>query len=350
MSFQLQNLLKLKMNWATASGPTHETVLSSRVRLARNLARLPFPSHGSPRHAAAALEDAFAAGRRSRPLAKAAYLRLDELEPTEHLFLAERRLISPALLQNPKQRGVIVGEREILSVMVNEEDHLRLQAVDSGLCLPSLWQRLSALDAEFGRSLEFAYDRRWGYLTSCPTNAGTGMRVSALLHLPGLAIAGMINPILKGLQKIGMTARGMYGEGTKVLGDFYQVSNATTLGRSEEDFVQRVSGAVLGVVEREREAQRALSEGARRIEIEDLVHRAIGILSHARSISFEEGMQHLSYVRLALSLRWKMPIGWEALNELLVLAQPAHLQMRAGRAVASAERRVLRADMIRAAF
>lgn len=347
MSLQLQAMLRLKMGWASPSGPQHEVVLSSRVRLARNLTQLPFTNRANPKGLAAILDSTFKAAHKSPTLGKAAYLKLDELEPIEDLFLAERHLISRELAANPKSRGVVVGDREVLSVMVNEEDHLRLQAIDSGLCLDELWKTASAMETELARSLEFSFHPEWGYLTACPTNTGTAMRASALLHLPGLTLINQLNRILEGLTRVGMVVRGLYGEGTRVLGDFYQVSNATSMGKTEEEIVREISRGVQSLVERELEAQRHLSQGVHKLQMEDRVYRALGILSQARSLSFEETMQHLSYLRMALSLSWKLPVNLESLNELLVLAQPAHISMQAGREIGPQERDALRASMLR---
>lgn len=335
------------MGWVEPTGPDHDVVLSSRVRAARNLRRSPFPSVAGVKSSAAVLASAFEAAKKAPALKGAAFLKLEELEPVERVFLIERRLISQLLAAEPKARGVVVGDREILSAMVNEEDHLRLQSVDSGLCVRELWERLDRLDEQLSDSLDFAADPRWGYLTACPTNTGTGLRASALVHLPGLALTGQLNAVLQGLPRLGLAARGMYGEGTKVIGDFYQISNATTLGRAEATLVDEVAAAVKALVAREREARRVLAEGEHRIRLEDLVYRGVGALSHARCISFEETMQHLSTMRVALTLGWKLHATVELLNDLVMLCQPAHIQMLAGRELDPVERDVLRAGLLR---
>ncbi|MBI4386374.1 MAG: protein arginine kinase, partial [Elusimicrobia bacterium] len=338
------------MAWAAPTGPHAAVVLSSRVRLARNLAGHPFPPRASARDRNAVLEEFFQAAAKTVALAKAAVLKLEDVAPVERLFLAERRLISQAAAGGPKNRGVAIGEREVVSALINEEDHLRLQAVDSGLCPESLWSKLTALDDELSRQLEYAYHSRWGYLTFCPTNVGTGLRASALLHLAGLAITGQIKEILGSLLRLGIIARGLYGEGTQVLGDFYQISNATSLGRTEAEILAGVAKTVENLVSREMEVRRSLADGKERTKLEDMVYRALGILAHARSISYEETLQHLSYIRLAVSLQWKLPAGLETVNQFLVLAQPAHVQVSAGREAAPAERDRLRADLLRDKF
>ncbi|MBI4424165.1 MAG: ATP--guanido phosphotransferase [Elusimicrobia bacterium] len=346
----LQNMLKVKMGWVIPTGPFHEVVLSSRVRVARNLRRQPFPASANPKAAAAVVTAAFEAARKTHALKPAAYLKLEELEPVERLFLVERRLVSQTLALEPKNRAAVVGEREILSAMVNEEDHLRLQAVDSGLCVGPLWTQLDRLDEELSDSLDYATDPRWGYLTACPTNTGTGLRASALAHLPALSLTGELNGVLQGLPRLGLSARGMYGEGTKVIGDFYQISNATALGRAEGTIVEEVRAAVTALVQREQSGRERLARGSHRTRLEDLVYRGLGAMSQARCISFEETMQHLSYVRLALTLGWKVPATFELLNDLVMLCQPAHIQMLAGRELEAADRDLLRATLLRKKF
>ncbi|MBI4347731.1 MAG: protein arginine kinase [Elusimicrobia bacterium] len=347
MPWSLANMLKVKMGWVEPRGPEHDVVLSSRVRVARNLRRNPFPSVASAKASATVLAAAFDAAKKAPALKGAAFLRLDELEAVERLFLVERRLISQLLAAEPKARGAVVGEREILSVMVNEEDHLRAQAIDSGLCVKELWDGLDRLDEQLSESLDFAADPRWGYLTACPTNTGTGLRASALVHLPALALTGRLNGVLQGLPRLGLSARGMYGEGTKVIGDFYQISNATTLGRAEGTVVDEVSAAVKALVARERDARKSLAEDEHRIRLEDLVYRGLGALTHARCISFEETMQHLSYLRAGLTLELKLPATIELLNDLVMLCQPAHIQLLAGRELDAVQRDVLRAGLLR---
>ncbi|MBI5244694.1 MAG: ATP--guanido phosphotransferase [Elusimicrobia bacterium] len=347
---QLSNMLRFKMGWAEPAGPSHEVVLSSRVRLARNLSGRPFPGRSTPKATAAVLSEALAAARKAKALAKAASILLEELEETERVFLVERYLISRLLAQATRSRGVVVGEREILSLMINEEDHLRLQGIDSGLCLEKLFDQTDSVDDDLSRSLEFAFHPDWGYLAACPTNAGTGLRASCLVHLPGLGLTGQINRVLDGLSRLGVVVRGLYGEGTKVTGDLYQVSNATALGPAERSLISSVSKVVGTLVQRELEARRSLAEGSHGTRLEDLVYRSLGVLQNARVISYEESMQHLSYIRLALSLGWKIPASLDAVNELTVLARPGHIQMLAGRALDAGERDFLRASLLRKKF
>lgn len=344
---QLKNMLRVKMGWAHAGGPRNEFVLSSRVRLARNLADHNFPSRADSKTFAAVIAECFRAAEKAPSLAGAARIRLDELEPLERRFLVERHLISNLLAAKPKGRGVVVGEADRLSMMINEEDHLRLQGVDSGLCLPELLKKAGALDDDLSGELKAAFHASWGYLAACPTNTGTGLRASCLVHLPGLSLTGTINRVLEGLSRLGVNARGLYGEGTQVMGDLYQISNATALGRREEEIIERISQVVERLIAKEAETREEFVRGPQKLRLEDLIYRAVGTLSSARIISFEETMQNLSYLRLGLALRWKLPADIETVNELLVLAQPAHIQMLAGKELEPGDRDFLRATLLR---
>jgi len=343
---QLSNMLRYKMGWARPDGPEHAVVLSSRVRLARNFDDRPFPPRAADAELRAVLKSVFDAASKTR-LRDAARISLADITPLERGFLVERKLISWGHASEPAHRGVLVGERDAASVMINEEDHLRLQNIDSGLCLDRLWREASAIDDDFAELLDFAFRPEWGYLTCCPTNAGTGMRASCLVHLPGLTATGRIESVLRSLDRLGVLVRGLYGEGTKVIGDFYQVSNRTALGRSEEEIVDSVTGVVRGLIAKEREAREELSGGDRKTRLEDLVYRSLGLLSHARLLTYEETMRHLSYLRMGLALEWKLPADLTTVNELLVLSQPAHIQMLAGKPLEERDRDFLRSTLLR---
>lgn len=346
----LKNMLRYKMAWARPEGPEHGVVLSSRVRLARNLSEYPFPGRATEKSLAAVLAASFEAAGKAPSLAGAARIRLDDASPLDRLFLVERHLISNKLAAIHQYRGVLVGEAEVLSLMVNEEDHLRLQGISSGLCLEDLFRRVSAMDDELSGELETAFHTDWGYMTSCPTNTGTGLRASCLVHLPALGLAGLVNSVLDGLSRLGVVARGLYGEGTKVMGDFYQISNATALGPSEEELIEVITRVVEGLLRRENETRSEFVSGDQKLRIEDLIYRSVGTLSNARVVSFEETMQHLSYVRLGLHYGWKLPVDLHSVNELIVLAQPGHVQMLAGRELEAPDRDFLRATLLRRRF
>ncbi len=342
---QLQTMLRFRAGWAEAEGPEHAVVLSTRVRLARNL-RSPFPSHLSAAGLKRVLDAAFNAAK-SAGLKDAAYFKLSDLDATDRTFLVERHLASPALAQRPAARGLVVGERESLVVMVNEEDHLRLASLLPGLRLRDAHAAVDRLDDGLSSALDFAFRDDLGYLTACPTNLGTGMRASCLVHLPALALTGAVGRLIESLTRAGLIARGLYGEGTRVIGDFFQLSNATGFGRTEGEILAALEKSVGAVVAREKEARAALSAGAARTRLEDEIHRALGLLGAARLMPFEEGQQHLSRLRLGLALGWKLPADLALVNELTLSTQPAHLDLLAQKELSAQDRDALRAALIR---
>ena len=343
---QLQGMLRFRAGWAQADGPYHEVVLASRVRLARNFAAAPFPVRGKTAVLQGVRESVFAAARQTS-LKGAAYLQLDELDGVDRQFLAERHLISPALAGEPRAGGAVIDPRESLNLMINEEDHLRLSALTSGLDLREAARRADRLDDELSRGLDFAFRPDWGYLTACPTNLGTGLRASALVHLAGLGLCGLINKLLESLPRAGLVARGLYGEGTKVMGDFFQISNATGLGRTETEIAAAMEKAVGELARREIEARQKLAAGPQRTRLEDTVYRAIGCLTSAHLLHFEEACHHLSALRLGLSLGWAVPGDFGTINELMIMTQAAHLTMLAGKPLSREDQAVLRASLLR---
>lgn len=342
---QLQTMLRFRAAWAEAEGPEHAVVLSTRVRLARNL-RAPFPSHLGPAGLKRILDLAVAASQ-AAGLKNAACFKFSDLDHTDRAFLVERHLASPHLAAHPSHRAVIVGENESLAAMVNEEDHLRLAALLPGLQLREAHAAADRLDDGLSANLDFAFRDDLGYLTSCPTNLGTGMRASCLVHLPGLALTGAVGRLIEGLTRSGLIARGLYGEGTRVFGDFFQISNATGFGRTEGEILAALERSVAAIVAREKEARAALSAGSARLKLEDDVHRSVALLGSARLLSFEEAQQRLSHLRLGLALGWKLPADLSLVNELTLSTQPAHLDLLAQKELSALERDALRASLTR---
>ena len=339
-------MLKFKMGWLNPSQDV-TFAISSRIRLARNLAEHPFPNRGSSKDLDSTLGEVFEAAKKMKKLAKSAYLKLQELDTLDRRFLMERHLISHELTRQTSGRGVIIGENEIVSLMVNEEDHIRLQGMSPGINLSGIWNDINELDNELGKRLSFAFDARWGYLTACPTNAGTGLRASYLIHLPALTLNEQINPVLEGLSRLGIVARGLYGEGTRVVGNLYQISNATSMGHKEEEIIDTLERIIKNLIQHEKRSRQTLVTRFKKAATEDRIFRSLGILTHARAVSFEEAMHHISNLQLGLSLEFSIPVSLEILNELLILIQPAHVQMTAGREMEAAERDVSRAALIR---
>lgn len=338
------------MAWLEASGPMSHLVLSTRVRLARNLREHRFATRADPGEREAIWAEVEAAASGTAALARAVRFRLDRLDRGDRLLLHERHLVSRELAaQEPGARvraggGLLVQDQA--SVMVNEEDHLRLQALDSGFDLGVTWGRVGRLDTELGQRLAFAFHPEFGYLTSCPTNVGTGLRASVLVHLPGLVLTKEINKILQALGQVGLTFRGLYGEGSEVVGNLFQLSNQTTLGKSEPELLDQLGRLVRQVLDKEERAREILLRDATAI-IEDKVWRAYGLLRYARTLTFEEAMNLLSGVRLGVGLGLIPNVGMYALNKLLVFTQPGHLAARAGRALADEEIPVRRAQYVR---
>jgi protein arginine kinase len=248
--------------------------------------------------------------------------------------------------QHPVRSGAAVFLGESVGLLVNEEDHLRLQALRSGFAVPQAFDGVNQLDRELGAQLPYAFHREFGFLTACPTNAGTGLRASVLIHLPGLVLTKEIGKVLAGLQQMGLTYRGLYGEGSEVVGNFFQLSNQTTLGRSEEELQDLLVRVVRHVIEREEEARRVLVRDAGYI-IEDKLWRAYGTLRYARSVTFDEAMNYLSGVRLAVGLKLITGLSVYTLNKLLIFAQSAHLAHLEGKVLTESETNVARARYVR---
>lgn len=340
------------MPWLDASGRASHLVLSTRVRLARNLRGRIFGLRNSPEEREAILAEVLAATRDTPQLAEAMLIRLDQVERSDRELLHERHLVSRELAGLEGGGGVRAGAgllvQNRVGVMLNEEDHLRIQGLQSGLALEAAYAEVDTLDSELGQRLAFAFHPQFGYLTSCPTNVGTGLRASVLIHLPGLVLTKEITKVLQGLSQVGLTFRGLYGEGSEVVGNFFQLSNQTTLAKSEVDLLDHLGKMVRQIIEYEEQARQILLRDAPAI-IEDKVWRAYGLLRHARSLPVEEAMNLLSGVRLGVGLGLISDVSMYALNKLLVYAQPAHIAAHeaGGPALSRSEINIRRASHVR---
>lgn len=339
------------LSWLEASGDHADIVLSTRVRLARNLQGQAFGPRARVNDREAVLRRFQGALSTSRHLRGGTLLEMSDLTARSRRILLERRLVSRDLLGegegNPQHgAAVLLSDHDPLSVMVNEEDHLRLQSLVSGLKLQDAWNVVDRLDEELGQELPYAYHHEFGFLTSCPTNVGTGLRASVLVHLPGLVLTKEIGKVLQGLGQVGLTFRGLYGEGSEVVGNFFQVSNQTTLGKTEEDLVDHLDKIVRQVIQYETHARQVLLRDARAVT-EDKIWRAYGLLRYARSLSFEELMNLLSGVRLGVSLKLLPGLRVYTLNKLMIFTQAAHLEQAAGRDLPPAESDAHRAAYVR---
>jgi protein arginine kinase len=339
------------LSWLEASGEHADIVLSTRVRLARNLQQHAFGPRARVNDREAVLGQFQAVVSHSNTLAQSTLLQMPEAQARFRRILLERRLVSKDLLGDADKgpaRGtaVLLAANDPLSVMVNEEDHLRIQSLLSGLRLQDAWRMVDRLDEELGQDLPFAFHHEFGYLTSCPTNVGTGVRASVFMHLPGLVLTKEIGKVLQGLGQVGLTFRGLYGEGSEVIGNFFQVSNQTTLGKTEEDLVDHLDKVVRQVIHYESQARQVLLRDARAVT-EDKIWRAYGLLRYARALSFEELMNLLSGVRLGVSLKLLPGLRVYTLNKIMIFTQPAHLEQAAGRDLPPAESDAHRAAYVR---
>jgi len=332
--------------WIQGNGPHNDIILSSRVRLARNLANTPFTTVMDENMARDIINQVRNAARREETVQQFNEYVMGEMQPIDRQVLVEKHLISPGLAKNTASGAAIISSNQEVSIMINEEDHIRIQAIMPGLQIKKAWEMASEIDDLLERSLDYAYDEKLGYLTSCPTNVGTGMRASVMVHLPGLNLTGNINQILQAVTQIGLTIRGLYGEGTEMLGNIFQVSNQITLGRAEEEIVDNLTAVTMQIIEKEKEARNILLVH-NRIQIEDKIWRSLGIMRNARMMSSQECLKLLSDLRLGVDLGIISSIPVSLLNEIMVETQAAGIQKRAERELAPVERDILRAEIVR---
>lgn len=341
----LHDLIQRPHAWVWDLGEASIAV-TSRVRLARNLRGAAFPGWAGEEECERIWKRVEAVAVTLPSLAHPIACGMNELSAGERYILFERHLISHEQAEKQRGSGLVLKEDETVAIMVNEEDHLRMQALLPGLRLKEAWARINQVDDEIEKHLDYAFSPRWGYLTACPSNVGTGIRASVMLHLPGLVLLDEMDPIIKGIQKIGLAVRGVWGEGTEASGDMFQISNQMTLGESEEHIVSTLEQVVLELVEHEKNARLRLLD-KRPVRLEDHVGRALGILTHAHILTSHEALDLLSALRLGSELGIVKKIERPLIDELLLWTQPAHLQMREGRPLKPDERDIARAELIR---
>lgn len=333
--------------WLGDGGPLSDIVISSRIRLARNVAGYPFLSratHAQRRDLATFLRERLESSSFRKGFS---YIDIDELDELGAQVLVERHLVSRQLVEAKGARGVSVSDTQNTVVMVNEEDHLRMHVVRAGMQLDEIWSTLDELDDTIETEVDYAFHPRYGYLTACPTNVGTGIRVSVMLHLPALKMTGEIERVLRAAKDMNLAVRGLFGEGTEATGDFFQVSNQVTLGRAEKEIVAEFRSTIVPrIVEYERMARQALLDEKSRA-LDDRIYRSYGTLRHARTISSEETLLHLSHLRLGVHIGRIKDIPVKVLNELFLESQPAHLQKASGGKLNGEQRSAARADLIR---
>ena len=335
--------------WLRGAGPLSEIVVSSRVRLARNLAGYPFVNRASTQQQSEIMDrcrDETVSGRLGDAVL---WLPLADCSATERQWLVERNLISRQHAQSDSAlpRAVAVGADESFSIMVNEEDHLRLQVLRSGMQLAEAFEQIDRIDDALEQKLDYAFSERFGYLSACPTNVGTGIRVSVMLHLPALRLTGEIEKVRRAAREMQLAVRGMFGEGSEALGDLYQISNQTTLGRGEQEILADFQRTVVPqIVAYEQQARQALLR-QRPTQLDDRVWRAWALLTHARLMNCDEVLSLLSHLRLGVVLGRVESVDIRTVNELFQLTQPAHLHRLTGCEMTAAARRVARAGLIR---
>src|SRR5467141_1515673 len=331
---------------ARREGPHNRIVLSSRVRLARNLKGLAFPGWAKKIERVKALAQIRPAVEALPQMSDAFSESMDNLTGLEKNILVERHLISREHAAKNAGSGLVLNREESLCVMINEEDHLRMQALRPGLQLKQAWHAIDQIDSKLEKKLSYAFSTDLGYLTACPTNLGTGIRVSAMLHLPGLVLAEQINQIIQAVNKLGLAVRGLYGEGTEALGNVFQVSNQMTLGEAESDIVERLNKVLAQIIEHEENARAMLLEKKPKT-VYNHIGRAYGVLANAHSISSKETMNLLSLMRLGVDLGLFPDVERWLVDELFIATQPAHLQKVHSEKLSAEERDLFRADMLR---
>jgi len=343
----IDELAKTTGDWLSGAGPMGDIVISSRIRLARNVAGYPFLARATPaqREELVDLIRGHLDSKATR--GRWTYVDVEEMDELDQRILVERHLISRQHAGGAGRRGVSIADNGNDSVMINEEDHLRLQVLRSGLRLEEIWEEINQLDDDLEEKISYAYHPRYGYLTACPTNVGTGIRVSVMLHLPGLKLAGEIEKVFQAAKDLHLAVRGLFGEGTEATGDFFQVSNQVTLGRTEDEIIDDFRQTVIPrIVEYERRARQALVQ-ERPLALDDRVWRSYGALLHARTISSDETMLHLSHLRLGVNLGRIKEVDLATVNELFMMTQPAHLQKLCNARLNGEQRSAARADYIR---
>lgn len=329
--------------WYIGAGEQSDIVVSTRIRLARNIAEYPFPNKLNTK-SRMELNNVIKETIESDNKYNLRFLEMRTLARFEAASMAERHIISPEFASDSDGRALMLSPEEDISIMLNEEDHIRLQVMKSGFALDEAYQVANEIDDVLGSKFNFAFDERIGFLTQCPTNLGTGMRASVMLHLPGLTLSGQIHKLINTISKLGLTFRGAFGEGTNAVGDMYQLSNQITLGISEEFAIKNLKAITLQLCAQERTAR---EEMLKDVTTEDRIFRAYGMLKWARLLSTKELMENLSLVRLG-SVSGKINIPIETVNELMVSMQPATINARAGQKLPTIERDTVRATEVRA--
>lgn len=327
--------------WLDGDGLEKDIVISSRVRLARNIEDNTLPEQMNSQ-----------AGKKVVEMVKKSLnddfvlYNIEDLSDRERNIFVENHLISPDLLKKPQISSFLLRDDEKVTVMINEEDHIRIQVLLPGLNLDESFKICNEVDDLIEESLDYSFDEKFGYLTSCPTNVGTGLRASVMVHLPALVLTGHINGILQAVTQLGLAVRGIYGEGSGSLGNIFQISNQITLGESEEEIISKIKGIVKQIISRERQSRKLLLN-TKRIATEDKIYRSLGVLQNSRIISSKESMNLLSDVRLGVGMGILEDIDINALDNLIIEIQPANIEKGSEQELNVTQRDIKRAELLR---
>jgi len=343
---KLNDLLNHTSEWLKGTGPNSDIVISSRIRLARNLDKLAFTHWANKKQNEQALTAIEEAITKVDYLKQTTIFKLADLDSLDKQFLVERHLMSLEHAQKTNYKAIVIDDEEIVSIMINEEDHIRMQVMQSGFNLFEAWNIIGRIDDCLAKELTFAFLPDWGYLTACPTNTGTGMRGSVMLHLPALVTSRQIDRVLAAIAKLSFTTRGLYGEGTQATGNLFQISNQVSLGHSEEEIIANINGIIRRIIEQESQAREVMLS-KNKAALEDRVNRSFGTLKNAHIISSQETIELLSMVRLGSDLGLLKDIDHRSINELFIITQPAHLQKLENKKLSPQERDIKRAELIK---
>jgi protein arginine kinase len=349
MSMSLHQVMNQAISpWMVENGPESDIVMSTRIRLARNIKKHLFPTLMDKKEALTIVEelDGKLVGKVFEQLGSFHTLKINELQPIQRRVLVEKHVISPYLAERSLYGACVLSENEQISMMLNEEDHIRIQCLFPGLQLEEALAVANRVDDCMEQEVDYAFDKQIGYLTSCLTNVGTGLRASVMMHLPGLVLTKQLNRIIPAINQLGFVVRGIYGEGSEALGNIFQISNQITLGKSEEDTIKDLKSVVKQIISQERIARETMKK-ASPIALEDKVYRSLGILMNSRVMESKEAARRLSDIRLGIDLSLIPNISTNVFNELMILTQPGILQQYAGIPLNTEERDIRRASLIR---
>lgn len=334
------------IKWLDGQGIDEDVVVSTRIRIARNMEDYKFPGFISLEESDSVADQVLNAMKNKENEETYKYYRTKDLTDLDKTVFVEEHLISPNLAKTRNNSGFLLRGDQKATIMINEEDHIRIQVLLPGLNIEEGWEIGSKIDSRLEEKIKYAFHQQYGYLTSCPTNVGTGLRASVMVHLPCIAMSGHLNTIMEALRKVGLTVRGIYGEGSKVLGYFFQISNQTTLGENEVDIMKKLNRIILQIVARERSTRNFMME-RRGSELEDKIFRSLGILNYSRVMSSIEAMTHLSNVKLGCDMGIINNLNSKDIVKLMIEVQPASIQINSKLEMLKEERDIYRAQIIR---